>query len=342
MEVAVRQKNIGFVALKLILIAIIISVVQTVGVHAQSIDAVSVSQTPNNPGAYEEVTIRLQSQVIDLARSEISWYLNEDLRLSGVGEARARFTTAASGVLVNIQIIIIDPEGRRIVKNLVVQPEEVDIVWEAFSYTPPFYKGKALNPSMGLVLITAMPQLADSLGNFVDPTKLVYTWKESGVVLGNSSGVGKQQVVLRGEALSFEPLIVNVSVSTSDGKLSASKTIAVPVHSPFISFYEKRPLLGIMYEREVDDDFEFVADEVVFRAEPYFFSLDDFTNGLLKYSWNVNNEEIDVENGKGNEVTFRREEDVSGKALISLRVENNNIPFRVLQSAVKSVFITIK
>ena len=342
MKVAIRQKNMWIGILKFVFLVLVVFWVQSVIVNAQSTDTVSISYTPNNPSAYEEVVVRLQSSVVDLGRSDISWYLNDGLRLSGVGESRARFTTGAYGVLVNIRIVIISPEGQRIVRNFTVQPEEVDIVWEAFSYTPPYYKGKALSPSMGLVLITAMPQLADSGGNLVDPAKLIYTWKESGVALGNSSGVGKQQIILRGKALSSEPLIVNLSVSTSDGKLVANKTIAIPVHSPSISFYEKRPLEGINYEREIDDSFELIEDEVVFRAEPYFFSLDDFTNAFLKYKWRMNSIEIDVESGRGNEVTFRREENVSGKVRISLNIENNNIPFRVLQSAVKSVLINIK
>ena len=80
-----------------------------------------------------------------------------------------------------------------------MQPTSVDVLWSAYSYTPPFYKGKALAPSRGSVVLVALPQLVTRNGSPIEPKNIIYTWSRRGVILGKSSGLGKNQVVLRAE-----------------------------------------------------------------------------------------------------------------------------------------------
>ena len=68
--------------------------------------------------------------------------------------------------------------------------------------------------------------------------------------------------------------------------------------------------------------------------ETYFIYMDDIAIDLLRFRWKINNKDINIPLSKQkNEMTFRRESGGSGKARISLDIENNNLPFRVLQSA---------
>jgi len=74
------------------------------------------------------------------------------------------------------------------------------------------------------------------------------------------------------------------------------------------------------------------------RGEPYFFSLDDIARDLLRYRWQINNRDTSIPlNEQKNEMTFRREGERSGTAQVSLRVLNDNLPFRVLQVALETL-----
>jgi len=298
---------------------------------------ISLSLSPESPGINKEVVVTLQSESVDLGLSNIKWTLNGSVRLVGVGERRARFTTGGLGSTSRINVVVETDTGDSFTREVSVRPGEVNIIWEAFSYTPPFYKGKALSSSASLVTLVALPEIADSQGKKIDPKKLVYTWSQSGVVLGNSSGVGKQSVILQNEVRREEPLVASVSVSLGGSSARLRDVAVVPVFEQEVLIYEKRPLEGVVYSSVLQDVYSFEQDEVIFRAEPYFFSLDDVFSGLLGYRWRVNGEDIAVpRKDQGKEITFRREGVEEGQAIVALEIVNNNIPFRIFQEAKSS------
>jgi len=162
-------------------------------------------------------------------------------------------------------------------------------------------------------------------------------------VLGGSSGVGKQSISLQNELLREESLIVSVSVSTQNGSVRVLGSAVVPIHAQEVLIYEKRPLEGVIYSSVLQSPYNFAADEVIFRAEPYFFSLEDVFRGLLKYRWRVNRKDVDIPRGEqGNEITFRREGVEVGQAEVLLKIININIPFKVLQEAENSFNVLFK
>lgn len=309
-------------------------------IYSQTSSSISVTMSPSIPKAYENVVVEITSSVFDLNRSTISWLINNDLRLKGTGETIAQFTTKAIGDETRLKIIIVTPQNKTLTKNLTIRPTNVDILWEAISYTPPFYRGKALGSSGGLIKLTAQPEFIDQSGKKLNPKELVYTWKEKGFVLGKASGFGKQSIILENGSVSFDPLNVSVEVSSLNKIIVAQNSIKIPSYSPGIIFYEKHPLEGVIYNRSLGTRFTLLKDEITLRAEPYFFSLDDVFNGLLKYDWKINNKNISIDTQKQtNEITFGRE-NASGVVKISLDIENENIPFRVFQEA--SILINIE
>lgn len=223
-----------------------------------------------------------------------------------------------------------------------MRPEEVDILWQAYSSVPPFYKGKALAPSAGLVQLTAIPNLIDQNGKKLNPNDLVYTWSQRGVVLGNASGYGKQSIVLENGQIPERLLNVSVSVSSFDKVISARKDINVPLSESKIIFYKKHPLEGLIYNKNIRNNFIIDDSEIEIFAEPYYFSLDDIIKNQVTYRWKVNNKDINIPlNEQGKSITFKKEGD-SGLAKVSLEIRNTNIPFRIFQSAEKTVNIEIK
>jgi len=175
--------------------------------------------TPESPGPNQNVAVQIESFNFDLNKATISWYVNDKLLQSGVGITTFQFTSGALGKTTKLTIIANDGKNR-ITKNLTFYPAEVNIVWEADSYTPPFYKGKAMYPNQGDIKIVALPNFIDKNGASLSPTKLAYTWKKDGTTLGSQSGYDKQAIVVPGGIMS-RPFSVEVSVSSADGTIQA-------------------------------------------------------------------------------------------------------------------------
>ena len=249
----------------IITVSIMLAIV-TINDHYQALaqsngSIISVEVAPSLPGPYEEISLRITSTQIDLNRATISWYLDGELRLSDIGKTSVQLKTGPVGHTQRIRVVVDVAGSNQITRSLIVRPTDVEIVWKSHSYTPPFYRGKALSPSSGLVILTALPELKDQRGNRLDPRKLVYTWSERGVVLGNASGFGKQSIVLSNGTVAQRPLVVSVIVSSFDSTIQAQETIRVPVQDTHIVFYEKKPLEGIRYESAIVDTLDIFEDE---------------------------------------------------------------------------------
>lgn len=337
------SKNLNRIVFLLIAFGLLIFLIlPTHIIRAQIFSDTFLQITPQNPRSREEVAVEIKTSQIDLNRAQISWFVNDTPVHSGIGESGIRFVTGSVGISIRVTASIETFNGNNLTRSITIRPSEVDILWNPISYTPPFYKGKALSSSAGLVILSAIPNIVGKNGKRIDSGDLIYTWRERGVVLGNASGFGKQQIILENGHVSQRPLSVSVTVTSFDGFLESKQNINIPIHEPQIVFYKKHPLEGTLYEQALDNSFALQDEELVIRAEPFFFSLDDVINNLLRYRWKINDRDISIPlNEQGNEVTIRREGDESGVAKISIEIANFNTPFRVLQKAEKKIDVSL-
>jgi hypothetical protein len=133
-------------------------------INAQSLQSLSgqtnslvIETDPVRPEPNQTVTVSIESYATDLSRSTISWYLNNVLTKEGTGLKQFTFKTGRAGSVSNILIVVKTSEGALLQETLNIHPASLDLVWEAQSYTPPFYKGKAFYPYQGTVKVVAMP-----------------------------------------------------------------------------------------------------------------------------------------------------------------------------------------
>jgi len=68
-----------------------------------------------------------------------------------------------------VTIKVVSRRGGYLEEKITFQPALVDLMWEANTYTPPFYKGKALTSSKSSITVTAIPQLKTSDKKILDP-----------------------------------------------------------------------------------------------------------------------------------------------------------------------------
>ena len=309
----------------LLLIGIIFSLTTFPGtLFAAGFDLVKFTTTPKTPGANESVLVLMNSFAVNLSTANITWYVNKEPIKNGMAEKSITVRTGDFGEQPIIDVIILTAEGQTLNKQLVIAPAEVDILWEAQTYTPPFYKGKALPSYKSMVRVTAIPRFNTLTSN---PAEYYYKWTYDRIK-GAGEAIGRNSIVIPvGYAGSSVPVDVETSLPGTEWK--GAKYVAIPVSDPKVTLYEQAPLLGTLFHHALKQSTETTGTEFTVRAVPYFFSLDGLLNGELSYKWNVGNQyrqsEVDAQN-----LTLVR----SGKNLesqtISLDVQN---PKRILQHA---------
>ncbi|MAG12504.1 hypothetical protein CL630_01700 [bacterium] len=302
--------------------------------HAQlSSSLFNVSISPATPMAHQEVKVSIESFTFDLRTAQVTWILNGRVSQRGEGIKVFTFKTGNLGTESSVQVIVVTSDGQELERSFEIRPAEVDLIWESIAYTPPFYKGKALAASKNKIKITAIPHFILASKRRIDPDNLTYTWQKDRRVLGSLSGTGKQSVTIDGPRL-FENARITVLISSLSGTYNAQKEIIIRSVDPEIIFYEKHPTEGIKYEHALEQDFALTQEEIIVRAEPYFFSSEDLSSSRVRFTWTLNGN--NVENiSRVNEIVLRQEEG-GGIAELSLAVENIA---KILQEARKNIFI---
>jgi len=275
---------------------------------------------PEKPEPFESVKITLKSYREDLARAKITWFINGEEKGVGIGLDEFNIVTGKSGTKITIRAEVL-PFGKEAIEiSKSFSPSAVDLIYEALSYTPPFYKGKALNPNQGTVRVTAVPELIKSDGTKISPQNIVYVWKKDGNSQPSSSGLGKNTILFTG-GIPIRDTSIEVSASSLDNTVSASKIIKITNESPKVVFYENSPIYGIMMNRTVRSSVNMLVDEFGVLAVPYFFSVDNMVSPNLNYVWSLGGQTIENQEQK-NTLTTRQEKSGVGSALFNLKISN--------------------
>ncbi|KKW10967.1 MAG: hypothetical protein UY50_C0023G0013 [Parcubacteria group bacterium GW2011_GWA2_49_9] len=241
---------------------------------------------PEHPRPGEQTVISVESYNIDLNRSDVTWFVNDNVVKRGVGEKKITVVAGKGGERMDVRVIALGENGNTYSTGLTLRPAEVNLLWQAGSYTPPFYKGKALMPYQGTVLVAAIPSFTTG-ASVMPASSLIYTWKEGDNVVGDSSGKGKNLFVFRGE-IPVNIKTISVTVESPDHTMSADATITVVPVSPRLMFYEEHPLYGILFGKALLGGFTLSGDELRISAIPYYFETDTKTTKDLVYDWQLN------------------------------------------------------
>jgi hypothetical protein len=293
-----------------------------------------VETVPNYPKPNEMVTISLSLYTGDLNSADISWYQNGKIVLVGKGETRYSFKTGPAGAETRIAIKVKLLGGLSFFKNLIFNPASIDMVWEANSYVPPFYKGKALYPKQGVLKIVALPEFIND-GKRIPAGNLVYQWSNIVESYQSQSGYGKNVLILNGSILGKSEYI-RVTVTDPISNLTAQGSISVNPVNPEIVFYENNPYYGYIFDSAVNSAFNLSGEEIQVLATPYYFTKEK--DGLITYEWKLNNQSVPSLSGSRTAI-FKKPEGEAGKSFVSLRMENTN---KILQQADNSLTINFE
>lgn len=283
----------------------------------------SIEIIPTYPEPGETVYISVNWYGGDLDAASIVWYQDDQEVLSGIGQTRYSFRTGEAGQETKITIQVTPLNGSAFSQSFTLGPASVDIVWEADTYVPPFYKGKALHAGQGKIRFAAIPNFVKN-GQTISPANLIYEWSTDTEVYQSRSGYGRAFIDLNGSILGRAEHL-RLTVRDPLTNMVAEKSIYVSPVEPEIIFYQNDPYYGLIFNSAISRSFDLNADEVQVLAVPFYFSRSDLNN--LEYRWRLNSAAI---NGLTRTAIFRKPEGTSGRSSITLDVRNLA---RVLQFA---------
>lgn len=300
-------------------------------------DVLEVTVNPEYPRAFQDVNISVRSYNSDFDRANITWYVDGTPVLKGTGKTSLDFSVGAVGNTTTVRMEASTTNGSFVVRTFSFRPGDVDLIWEAQTYTPPFYKGKRLHSTGADIKVVALPTLRETNGALVSPQNLVYEWKLGSKVLADQSGFGKQSITLGKESTFRSNTLLHVVVSTLDGLSSAKGTIRITPTSPLVLLYEESPVLGTMFSKALtsSQDLSLTQDEIAIHAIPYFFSTRSAASAQLEYTWYLNGKKLS-EPQVPNELILRQTGG-TGNARIQVRTQHTD---HILQGSQSAVNIT--
>lgn len=276
----------------------------------------SLNVSPNYPRPNSVVRLSVKSVLIDLVASNITWYANEAVIAGGVGVSEATITTGPLGTETRIRVEVLEQDLRASATG-VFRPTEIDLLWEADSYVPPFYRGRALPSAGSNVRLFVVPRFKKiGATSFVPADELIYTWKKNGKLIQNASGRGKHSVTIEDTGL-FGSDTISVDVRTTDSVLQGSSSVRLPSVEPSLVLYENHPVFGILYHRALQSPASVPEVETTFSVVPYFAPVQDPDDGSLVYKWRVGNSAIASNRLRPSAITINAE-GTDGLAFIQL------------------------
>lgn len=288
---------------------------------------ISLSLIPENPKPNQTIVVKTQSFSTNLDNATFKWSVNGKVVKEGIGIKQFESKTGKSGTTMSIQVEISTQNLGVIRDSIMFRPTEVTLVWESDGYLPPFYKGRALYTLGGSLKVVAIPEFFSSQGKRMNPKDLVYTWKKNGEVVANASGYGKDFFISDKTSYLRDGNDISVEVSSPRENITGSASLIVEPQSLEILMYEKSPLYGILFNKNLPTSFSLTNEEITLYAVPFFFSTQTQSLGELSFEWTMNNSPIRNAAGS-NELTLRKETGQVGSSDIGLTVQH---PRKVLQ-----------
>lgn len=248
----------------------------------------------------------LSSSDIDLDTSFITWQKG-DAVLSSASGLKSLTLPVSTGL---VDIFIEKNDGQQISLQIDTTPtKSADIIWEASSQIPPFYKGKRL-PTGGASVKLWVP--ADK-----NNEPLIYDWLIGGRK-SYDSGVGKNILTLP----FFGGTPVSVKISDTSGKVVFSgPSIDIPGVNPRVILYQQAeggqfkaiPTGGII---------ETTSNTATIKAVPLFFNRQI---SQLEPRWYINDKNIVPDKSKFLfNLTSKEQQKASVSAIITGPVETGS------------------
>jgi hypothetical protein len=286
-----------------------------------SAPTVTLSASPQYPQPGGGVSVAVSSYDFDLTKSTIEWTVNGTALGASAGARSIETTVGDLGQTTRVQVRVSGVEGIADAA-LTLTPASVDLLWEADTFVPPHYKGRARASTGSSIRLMAIPHLPRAGGGEVPSNEVTYTWRVNGDVVLGLSGRGRSTALVEAP-LPFGTDIV--SVEARAGSVGALSSVRIAARDPVLHLYEKHPLLGIRYNRAFGSTSFAPGGETSLIVVPYFAPAPAADSPRLSYEWRVNRKEIQTDSAAPDEITIDAPSE--GTVLLQLTLTAPSNPF---------------
>jgi hypothetical protein len=235
------------------------------------------------PVPHESVTISLDDYSMHAVGAQVFWFVDDAEQAESKDARSITINAGALGVKTSVRATIVRADDSRASASIVIMPAVVDLVLEADTYVPSFYKGRALPSRTSTLHATAVV----NDGGALPDTAYTYRWTVGEEVLFGGPVRGKNSVSFPIPLYSKE---LTVEVISPEGSTIARKSMTLQSVQPELYFYEWSPLKGL-YQKTVSDPFALIGNETTVYGEPYFVNAAP-TNVNADVTWTIDRQVV--------------------------------------------------
>lgn len=269
------------------------------------------STDPEFPEPNSTVGVYLDDYSLDTLGATIQWFVDGVEKVDSRNSRSIQIQTGTLGKKQAVRVMLSRSNAPALSQSITIIPTLIDIIIEADTYIPSFYKGRALPSSQAPVRVIAV--VHDIPGS--NKNEYSYKWSEDASVL--LGGPVKGRNVLVYQMPQFADSELTVEVFNADGASVGRKRIPFEPVEPQLHFYESNSLRGLG-ERAVSSPFTLIANETVLYGEPYFFNT-RLKDPKTLYTWELDGNEIAHDPIVPNAITLKKDGD-AGEGTVSLQV----------------------
>lgn len=296
---------------------------------AQAIpDPVMYAVAPEAPGPNQQVLIEANGVGNLLGNAQVTWRNNGTVVAQGTGLSQYRFTTGALGSRTIITVAINSAQGTY-THSFSFSPSLINLVWEADTTVPNFYRGKALYSAGSPLKVVAFPVVYSGTSR-IAAGALSYQWSRNGELDQDASGLGKYTYSFMGNQLQNAE---DVSVDAYYGAAKvAHAEVNIPAVRPQLVLYQRDALRGLLLDTAFPPTVSLLGKELTLQAVPYYFSRPDSENGQLTYSWTLGGQDATGPDAQNGILTLRQTGSGQGSAQLAATLQDYN-PDAFVQNA---------
>ncbi|HQT82805.1 MAG TPA: hypothetical protein PLW99_01505 [Candidatus Paceibacterota bacterium] len=268
----------------------------------------TMSVSPQYPAPYGTATLSFLSNSLSLSNATLTVSVGGKNIYQGSIQPVA-VTLGRAGSVTNITATITSG-GTSYSQSLSLQPEDVALVAEPIASVPPLYPGKPSVPLEGSVRVVAVANLRDAKGAALNPSALSYSWTVDTTQIANSSGIGRNAIMVA-SPMQYRARTVSVVVTSQDGTLVGGDSLTLSPVNPAVLIYANDPLLGILFDHALSNSYAINGAESTLYAAPFSFPT---TSGAPALQWFLNGSSAQT----GTVITLRPTGSGQGSASLSL------------------------
>lgn len=269
--------------------------------------------TPVFPEPGQTVTVSLNDYSIASDNASVSWILNGEAQPTFANKRQFTYTAGAIGSADVVIAQLSFPDGRVLPVRGVVSPAYIDIILEADSYVPPFYRGRPVPSYSSTVRATGLI----TNGSAVSSELYSYRWSIDNNVIGGGAQLGARSVVFEIPIRTEHTL--KLDIIDSNGVVVGRKSLRLPIVNPELQFYERSTLYGLS-RLALAEQISFPGNSITIEAVPYYLDTEVLLGNTV-FEWSLNNSTIKTGNTDPFLITLNRGGD-QGTARLEFQVQS--------------------